>query len=95
MTELINFGSYTKNLGTSGLMLCDWRGYGSAKCYYNANDCPGADADDCAPGDVWSSTLVGNNGAYNYALDSGFWGENSNRARTRARSVRCVTELDE
>ncbi len=94
--ELAGFDpdTYSKNLGTSGLMLCDYdSGYGSAQCN-GYSVCVGDSSDICRPDKVWSSTLYyswsGN--AYNYYLDSGSWSETFSYGKY-ASSVRCVSEL--
>ena len=93
--ELAYFASYSKNKGSTGLMLCDtYAGYGSAQCLMSENGCNGAYEKDCNPNRVWSSNLGSGNYAYSYGLGKGSWEKNS-YSRKRARSVRCVTEFKE
>ena len=93
--ELASFSAYSINKGSSGLMLCDfYSGYGSARCYSHFSACSGAYTDLCSPYFVWSGTLNGSSNAYYYNLYKGSW-YRDNYYRRGARSVRCVTELDE
>ena len=94
--ELASFGAYSINKGSSGLMLCDfYSGSGSARCYRHLGACSGASYDSCRPYIVWSGTLNGSSYAYSYTLNEGSWYRNNYNLRGSARSVRCVTELDE
>ena len=93
--ELASFASYSINQSSSGLMLCDnYSGYGSARCDFRRGACSGANSDFCFPRHVWSGTLRGSSNAYYYYLTKGSWCRGSGY-RSGARTVRCVTELDE
>ncbi len=86
------YPTYSKNVGTSGLMLCDHSsGYGSAQCS-NYDVCYGSRDGYCRPYYVWSSTLDGSSSAIEYSLGSGSWYSDSYIRRV-ADSVRCVSEL--
>ena len=88
------YPTYSKNIGTSGLMLCDYDSvYGSAQCYSHSV-CDGSYGGRCTPSYVWSSILYSSSNAYRYDLISGSWGQIYNNRRY-AFSVRCVSPLGE
>ena len=91
LNELAFFGPYSRNMGSSGLMLCDnSSGYGSAKCYPGFSSmCKGSIDGFCYPFDVWSNS---SNTSY-YLMYDGSWHEGGSSPATHARSVRCVAEL--
>ena len=87
------YPTYSKNIGTSGLMLCDYySGYGSARCYPRSVCSGAAYGSNCYPYEVWSSTLNGSSNAYHYYLHSGSW-NSFYYDRRDAASVRCVSVL--
>lgn len=90
--ELASFASYSINIGSSGLMLCDnYSGYGSARCYYNNNACFGSSDSCCYPNYVWSS-----NDSRSYFLIRSSWSEYyCPICSKKAWSVRCVTRISE
>ena len=72
--------------------LCDNNsGYSSAYCN-NSNRCSGANNSNCRPNNVWSEASSSSN-SYYYNLNSGGWNQNNTSNRTRANSVRCVTDF--
>ncbi len=91
--ELAGFyPTYSKDLGTSGLMLCDYySGYGSARCD-DYDVCDGSYDGNCYPYYVWSSALNSSFNAYLYCLHARSWGLNSFNRR-EANSVRCVSNI--
>ena len=92
MDEMSDWGTYSIGKGVSGLQLCDSSsGYSSAYCDTTSR-CSGAYGSNCRPDDVWSGNVNGSSTAYYYDLYGGSWGQ-SNRYRSRANSVRCVSEM--
>ena len=76
-----NITSISRNQGDNGLRLCDhYSGYGSARCNYYNDACPGSHDGDCHPYHVWSSTPRGSY-YYNRYLNSGTFTENYNYSR--------------
>ena len=72
--------------------LCDNNsGYSSAYCDKTSR-CPGANNSNCRPNNVWSEASSSSN-SYYYNLNSGGWNQNNTSNRTRANSVRCVTDF--
>ena len=76
-----NITSISRNQGDNGLRLCDsYSGYGSARCNYYSDACPGSYNGYCYPNDVWSSTPRGSR-YYNRYLDYGSFHEGYNNSR--------------
>ena len=73
--------------------LCDnYSGKGALQCQNLSGGCPGSSDNNCYPNYVWSGTADGSN-YYNFNLNSGTFNQNSH-VPTRARSVRCVLDLN-
>ncbi len=90
-SEMSGWANNSIGIGTNGLQLCDYySGYSSAYCY-NSNRCPGSRSG-CYPRYVWSGDEYNSSNAYSYYLNRGSWNQLYDY-RTRAFSVRCVTEL--
>lgn len=90
--EMGNWLTNSKAKGNEGLMLCDmYSGNSSARCG-SSNSCPGASNGGCYPHNIWSASLYITTNAYSYNLDSGNWYKPT-YYRTRACSVRCVSEI--
>ena len=90
--EMSGWANNSKGKGTNGLQLCDYySGYSSAYCNKTSR-CPGANGSYCYPRNVWSGSVDGSSSAYGYYLRWGSWLQYSS-SRTRAFSVRCVTNL--
>ena len=86
--------TYSINIGTSGLMLCDDEpGYGSAQCSGH-NVCSGSYTGKCYAREVWSSTTLidDSSRAWGWFLSDGEWAGNK-MSKRQAYSVRCVSEL--
>ena len=72
--------------------LCDNNSGNSSAYCDKTSRCSGANNSNCRPNNVWSGNVNGSSNAYYYNLNSGSWNQNNNY-RTRANSVRCVTDF--
>ena len=91
--EMANWPTYSKSLGSNGLMLCDQRSSYSSTYCGDSGSCPGSITGPCYPYYVWSGGVYYYTNAFSRYLSQGSWNGPIDNSRTNAFSVRCVSEI--